>query len=395
MIGGAARAPRPTILILAPGYFPGTRYGGPVRSVANIAQSLSDAFDFRILTLDRDLGSAEPYASIRRGEWQPVVGTTVRYLAPSETKIRVFSRLIDEANPDLLYLNSAFHPAMSVRPLAAWHSMTRGSRPPLLLAPRGELLDGAMRLKGMKKRFFVRLARATRFWGGISWHASSDEEARAVSIVSGGAAVFVAPPIAGIGGGAAPYSPPEAGGPLRVLFASRISRKKNLEFCLDVLARCDRRVALTIAGSPEDILYWRECERLLSAMPEAVTVKVAGHLSSEELGAQLAATDLFMLPTRSENYGHSIAEALQASTPVLISDQTYFRGLQAAGAGWDLPLAQRQLWIDAVRTCADEAPEDRARRRSRALAYANSVLQRSESIRSTAAMFRAAMMVPQ
>ena len=53
----------------------------------------------------------------------------------------------------------------------------------------------------------------------------------------------------------------------------------------------------------------------------------------------MAANDLFFLPTRGENFGHVIAEALSVGTPVLISDQTPWRKLAAVGLGHDLPLA--------------------------------------------------------
>src|SRR5690606_35406238 len=50
--------------------------------------------------------------------------------------------------------------------------------------------------------------------------------------------------------------------------------------------------------------------------------------------------DSFLLPTRGENYGHVIAEALSVGTPVLISDQSPWRELQSDDLGWDLPLTE-------------------------------------------------------
>jgi glycosyltransferase involved in cell wall biosynthesis len=53
---------------------------------------------------------------------------------------------------------------------------------------------------------------------------------------------------------------------------------------------------------------------------------------------ELAAHDLFFLPTRGENFGHAIYEALASGIPVLISDRTPWRNLESLGVGWDLPL---------------------------------------------------------
>jgi glycosyltransferase involved in cell wall biosynthesis len=46
----------------------------------------------------------------------------------------------------------------------------------------------------------------------------------------------------------------------------------------------------------------------------------------------------FYLPTWGENFGHAIAEALNAATPVIISDKTPWQNLHEQHAGWDLPL---------------------------------------------------------
>jgi glycosyltransferase involved in cell wall biosynthesis len=66
----------------------------------------------------------------------------------------------------------------------------------------------------------------------------------------------------------------------------------------------------------------------------------------------MASTDLFFLPTAGENFGHAIFEALSTGAPVLISDQTPWRGLAASMAGWDLPLTDRAPWVEAIESFA-------------------------------------------
>jgi glycosyltransferase involved in cell wall biosynthesis len=60
---------------------------------------------------------------------------------------------------------------------------------------------------------------------------------------------------------------------------------------------------------------------------------------------------LFFLPTCGENFGHVILEALLAGCPVLISDQTPWRNLQAKGVGWDLPLDSVTPFQQAIHEC--------------------------------------------
>jgi glycosyltransferase involved in cell wall biosynthesis len=67
----------------------------------------------------------------------------------------------------------------------------------------------------------------------------------------------------------------------------------------------------------------------------------------------LLQSHFLLLPTAGENFGYVILEALAAGRPTLISDQTPWRGLSAQSAGWDLPLANRELWQEVIRKCVD------------------------------------------
>src|SRR5581483_8212658 len=60
-----------------------------------------------------------------------------------------------------------------------------------------------------------------------------------------------------------------------------------------------------------------------------------------------------LFPTHGENYGHVIREALAAGCPVIISDQTPWRGLEALGVGWDLALSDPQAFTGVLQRCID------------------------------------------
>ena len=60
---------KPTILAFNLFYLPGYRAGGPIRTLANMVDRLSDDFAFRIITQDRDAGEREPYADVARDSW--------------------------------------------------------------------------------------------------------------------------------------------------------------------------------------------------------------------------------------------------------------------------------------------------------------------------------------
>src|SRR5690606_20694183 len=78
-----------------------------------------------------------------------------------------------------------------------------------------------------------------------------------------------------------------------------------------------------------------------------------------QVAALFSKYDLFFLPTRGENYGHVIAEALSMGTPVLISDQTPWRELQADDLGWDVPLASVAEFACTIQALAMRSPAER------------------------------------
>jgi glycosyltransferase involved in cell wall biosynthesis len=80
-------------------------------------------------------------------------------------------------------------------------------------------------------------------------------------------------------------------------------------------------------------------------------VSVHGAVPPAEVHRVLGRAHVLLLPTLGENYGHVILEALRAGCLPLLSDQTPWRRLAAAGVGWDLPLADE----DAFRAALAEA----------------------------------------
>lgn len=346
---------RPVVLVFVHYYLPGYKAGGPVRSIANLVDHLGDEFDFRVVAADRDLGDAVAYADVKAGAWTRVGKATVLYLDPGRQTVGEFARLMRETPHDMVYLNSFFEPVFAAVPLLL-RRFGRMPRRPCVVAPRGEFSPGALALKAWKKRPYLRAMRAGGLARDVLWQASSAHEAADITGAFGIAAdrrIRVAPnlppavaaaPVTGI--------PREPGSPLRVLFLSRISPKKNLHGALRLLARVREPVAFDIVGPVGDEDYWRRCQAEIGALPAHVTVVHQGAIPPERIAEAMAGHDLFFLPTLGENYGHVIAEALSVGTPVLIADTTPWRGLEAAGVGWDLALGDEAGFIGAIEHCA-------------------------------------------
>ena len=113
-------------------------------------------------------------------------------------------------------------------------------------------------------------------------------------------------------------------GPLRIVFLSRISPKKNLNFLLRVLQKVNFSIQLSIYGPREDLSYWKECLYLIDQLPSNIKLLIGDQVPHKQVKSILQKHDVFVLPTLGENFGHIIIEALIAGVPVIISDKTFW-----------------------------------------------------------------------
>jgi len=346
------------VLLLIPHFLPGSRFGGPVRTVGNLLALLGDLFDFHVLTRDRDFQSEQPYP-LPANRWLDWCGLArVRYADSAGLKSQALKELGRELRPDLLYLNSFFHPRFSLLPYQLWRRGAFGGAP-LVLAPRGEFAPSALAQKALKKRLFLAAARWTGGYQEALWQASSAFEAEDICRVMGvGARIQVAPNL-----GMQPVDPPprekvKEPGCLRLVFLGRISPMKNLDFLLNCLPGLPGRIELSVAGPAEDRQYLARCTRIAATLPVSVTVRFLGAVPPQETPRLLRNHDLLFQPSLGENFGHAILEALQLGLPVLTSDRTPWRGLEAQRAGWDLPLEQPERFREVLRKLLPQNESD-------------------------------------
>jgi len=378
------------ILVFNRRYLPGYRAGGPIRTIANMVDRLGDELDFRIVTLDRDSGSDGPYPAVIPGGWNQVGNAQVLYLPSEEVTLRKVREIVTAVSADFIYLNSFFDPIFTQRVLVL-RRLGKIRQTRVVLAPRGEFSPGALALKSWKKNLFLRFVRATGLYGGLTWQASSELEKadilRILPFVSEGS-IKIAMNLANLPQGDVTRTPGEDGGEaLRICFLSRITPKKNLDFALECLARLRQKVSFAIYGPIEVPSYWAVCRRIISRLPDNVSVTYAGEIEHHRVREILSGYELFFFPTRGENYGHVIYEALSAGIPVLTSDQTPWTDLEERGAGWSLPLESPERFSAEIERFALRSAEDRRQMSRRARAYAEERANDAEALEAHRKLF--------
>jgi len=105
------------VMVFIDWYLPGFKAGGPIRSVRNIAITFSKEIDFYIVTSDRDFGDVQAYPSIQLDQWLYFDKEKVIYLSSKNQNQNNYINLIEEIEPDTIYLNSLFSLKFSILPL--------------------------------------------------------------------------------------------------------------------------------------------------------------------------------------------------------------------------------------------------------------------------------------
>jgi len=338
-----------TVLVFNKFYLPGYKAGGPILSLANIISALGDEVCFRVVTTDRDSGDVVRFPGVEVYEWTRVGKADVYYVPFSDFSFMKMVRLIREVSPDIIYLNSFFNVKFTIFPLLAWFLGFFGKRT-LIVAPRGEFSKGALSIKWFRKKLYVGFFKLTKLGRDVVWHASSDYEALDIqeAVAPGRCRIKVASDLPRALVREAQSSPRGRSVPLRIVFLSRISPMKNLDYAIRVLGRIRAPIIFTVYGPVADKDYWDRCLKLTKALPSNVEFEYGGLIDSSRVVECLEEHDLFFFPTHGENYGHVIAEALIAGLPLLISDQTPWRGLSDLGVGRDLSLDDEEQFVEYV-----------------------------------------------
>lgn len=229
---------------------------------------------------------------------------------------------------------------------------------PLIVSPRGMLSPEALAYSRWQKAVFWRALQGPAYAGAACWHATSELEAEELRAFGIRAPIAVIPN--GIDLPSLRSKERREEGVRTLLYLGRLHPKKGLDRLVEAWSavapeRPDWR--LRIVG-PDEGGHRAELEACGASL-RAPRVSFEGPLYGADRDAALGEADLFVLPTRSENFGLTVAEALGAGVPAIVSTGAPWSGLETERCGWWIEQGIPPL-IEALRAATAVSDAERA-----------------------------------
>lgn len=327
------------ILILIKYFLPGEKSGGPLSTIRNLIDVYYDEFDLHIVCLNHDINSKETY-DVKCNCWLHKSKYNIMYVKESFGKKEYF-KLFSEFS--CIYACGLYEKAS--RYLALYSKKNKKCR--AIIAPMGTLSDGALGIKSLKKRLYFLYSKLFNIYKNIVWSVSSSYEKNDLGkIFKHPNKVVIAEDSVSFKTFTTPLRLKKEG-KLKIVSLSRIAPIKNIDFSLKVLKEInDIEIDFDIYGFNEDVSYFNECCEIMKSLPDNIHASFKGSISHSEVGQILLEYDLFLLPTKGENFGHVIYEALNYGCIPIISDKTPWTFLNKIGVK-ALPL-NKSLFVNAI-----------------------------------------------
>jgi glycosyltransferase involved in cell wall biosynthesis len=315
-------------------------YGGPARSVSRLAMALA-AQGAEVGLWSQDQSVLET----------PFLGpqTPVRRLGGSAgSALAAFGR------PEVLHDNGLW--------LAHNHQLAAISRShgiPRMVSLRGMLEPWALKHKYWKKRLAWALYQKRDLQRATAIHVTAaSEQASAVGLGLTNRLVLVPNGVDWVGTepAAVPERPrnPVKDGRRQALFLGRIHPVKGLPMLVEAWAKARPHGWNMVVAGPDEGGHLAEVKAMVASKGLDGVFSFPGELAGTAKSEALRTSDLFILPSHTENFGMAAGEALAHGIPVLTTQGTPWESLINWQAGWWVPISAEG--IEAALTEAAHLP---------------------------------------
>jgi glycosyltransferase involved in cell wall biosynthesis len=319
--------------------YPPTRaFTGPPAVVHRLCRELArQGVDVRVVTTNSD-GSRK--LEVPTNRWTEYEGVPVYYgnrwgwngqLSPAMRR-RIWR---DTREADLVHVTFIY----------SWTLLSAGGAcrrhgVPLVISPRGSFAPEAQAWRAWKKRLFMALGGSRTLAMASAFHATTAEEEEHIRALYPGTRVGRVP-------NGVEFPDDEQLAEWKrgatedlVLFLGRFHPHKNIDLLIRAWARIADRLpkAFLVLAGPDFEGFETDLRALAQNLGLGKRVRFVGRKDGEDKSVLLARARVLILPSKSENFGNVVVEALAHGTPVITSRGTPWSEAVARGCGW---------WVEA------------------------------------------------
>ena len=337
-----------------------------MQSIANLVKEYREGVEYLIFCGDTDLNGAE-LENIKTNEWVSFNAYTKVWYARPEKRSETLLKLVEKEKPGILFIIGLFSWHFNIVPMV----FCKGPR--MILSSRGMLHPGALSQKKWKKGLYLFLFKMLDYHRKFDFHATDTEEADYIHSYFGKEAkVFVAGNFpTKVGLLPLPFKEP---GKLKLVSVAIISPVKNTLLILEALAKVKEWIEYDIYGPVNDEEYWDLCKEQIDMLPENIRVTYHKEIEPAQVKEVLEEAHVFIQPSKSENFGHALYEALSAGRPVITSYHTPWKEILESVAGFNVAVNDTSGIDTAIRFFAQMNQEELQKWSRGALAYAEKKL---------------------
>ena len=209
----------------------------------------------------------------------------------------------------------------------------RGVQCKLVTSPRGALAAWSLERSRFKKKIMGLLAQNKALSATDMFHATSEKEYEEIRALGYKQPVAIVPIGMDIPKGKCSVDKNDANRLRRIVFFGRIHKVKAIDNLVRAWGDLHRNLPnweLVIAGP--DCGSKGELEEIIKEL-DIPRVRFTGELNGQAKYDFLADADIYVLPSHTENFGVTVAEALASGVPTIASQGTPWKGLDVEGCG--------------------------------------------------------------
>ena len=341
---------RKNLLCFTARYLPGFQGGGPAKSISNIVSCCKEDINFLIVTNDRDAYEQKQYKGIIQNKWNNKFDCNIFYWRFNFFSFLKIIKILIRNDIKIVYFNSFFSFRFTILPLFILKFFRKDLR--IILSPRGEFAYSALNSKSFKKKFYLNLFLLLKSYKGLEFHATSKDEITNMLKylpIQKEKICFIKNLHSNYDNISNSYKR-NATGELKVIFLSRVTPMKNLDFAIEIFTEIpqDIKIKFDIYGVIADNIYWKKCLKKINSLPKNINCDYLGEVKPSEVLSIFRKYDLLLLPSLGENFGHVIPEALSQGTSVLTSDKVPWEIMKTFLCGWCFPLDDKKSFIEII-----------------------------------------------